>query len=101
MKYKLLNELKKIEEQLKSVELRHLNSQSLPETVELGAAAWEADVYAGAMAIKNRLTDLANKINKTLQKLEKGTYGICDKCKSFIDPRRLEVFPMATNCSGC
>lgn len=102
MKHRLLNELKKIEIQLRIVETSDsLTPHAIPESSELATASWEADVQAGALAIKNRLVELADKVNKTLKKLEQGTYGICDKCKSLIDPQRLEVFPMATNCRGC
>lgn len=40
-------------------------------------------------------------VNKALQKIEEGNYGICEKCGKAIDPKRLEAFPSATSCMDC
>ena len=36
-----------------------------------------------------------------LRAMEKGTYGICDRCGQPISPERLEVKPEATLCVKC
>lgn len=40
-------------------------------------------------------------INETLEKMQAGTYGVCDKCSSKIDVRRLKVMPVARFCLDC
>jgi len=40
-------------------------------------------------------------VKKALQKIEEGTYGVCEKCGEQIDPKRLEAFPSATSCMDC
>jgi len=40
-------------------------------------------------------------IEEALQRLENGTYGICERCGQPIDPARLEVIPEATLCIKC
>ena len=36
-----------------------------------------------------------------LRSIEKGKYGICERCGKDIDPERLEVRPDATLCINC
>ena len=40
-------------------------------------------------------------VERALDKIEQGTYGICDRCGQQIEPRRLEVLPDATLCVAC
>lgn len=47
--------------------------------------------------MRNRLAG----IEHALDKIESGTYGICDKCGGQIDPKRLEALPESTLCVTC
>lgn len=40
-------------------------------------------------------------VNSALRAIEKGSYGICERCENPIDPARLEVRPDATLCLDC
>ncbi len=40
-------------------------------------------------------------VNSALRAIEKGSYGICERCEKPIDPARLEVRPDATLCLDC
>src|SRR5208282_2334337 len=40
-------------------------------------------------------------IDKALQKIQEGTYGICEECEEPIPDRRLQVRPFATMCVSC
>ncbi|MEI2692102.1 MAG: TraR/DksA family transcriptional regulator [Anaerolineae bacterium] len=40
-------------------------------------------------------------VNIALRAIEKGNYGICERCGQPIDPARLEVRPDATMCLDC
>jgi RNA polymerase-binding protein DksA len=40
-------------------------------------------------------------IEHALQKIDAGTYGICDNCGQPIDPARLEALPHAAYCMAC
>lgn len=40
-------------------------------------------------------------IEDALRSIEKGTYGICERCGNPIPPERLEVKPEATLCLSC
>lgn len=43
---------------------------------------------------------LAN-ILAALERIEKGTYGVCGECRGGIEYGRLLVFPEAATCAGC
>jgi DnaK suppressor protein len=50
------------------------------------------------------LTQLEHKlegVDAALRSIQKGTYGLCDRCGKEIDPERLEVRPDATLCIRC
>jgi DnaK suppressor protein len=40
-------------------------------------------------------------VNMALRAIDKGRYGICERCGEPIDPARLEVRPDATLCLDC
>jgi len=47
--------------------------------------------------IKQQMAD----IEHALQKLEQGTYGVCDSCKKPIASERLKAVPQASLCLEC
>jgi DnaK suppressor protein len=40
-------------------------------------------------------------VNEALQRIQQGTYGICEGCEKEIPRKRLEVFPAARHCVEC
>jgi DnaK suppressor protein len=44
---------------------------------------------------------LRQQVEEALQRLEKGTFGICVECRAAIDPERLDAVPYAKLCIGC
>jgi len=40
-------------------------------------------------------------VNRALQRLEAGDYGVCDSCGKAISAARLEVLPDAQKCVEC
>jgi DnaK suppressor protein len=54
--------------------------------------------------VLGRIQDLESRlasIEHALQKVEQGTYGVCEWCGQPIDPARLEAVPETTLCIGC
>jgi RNA polymerase-binding transcription factor DksA len=103
IKTTLLRQQKEVEEQLKEIENDdpvNLASQ-MAEASESGTDSWMADVHAKLTTVKNDLTDLSSKIKNSLLRLNKGTYGKCEKCSKPIEPERLEAMPTATVCVSC
>ena len=51
--------------------------------------------------LKERESRLMKKINRALEKLEDGDFGICEECGRRISEERLKARPMAVLCIKC
>lgn len=68
---------------------------------ELGDQA-SADIDKGFMLrLKGRERLLLKKIDEAIDKIENGTYGICESCGETISTKRLEARPVTTLCIEC
>lgn len=57
---------------------------------------WELD-----QAMLERLQGRVEELEQALEKLEDGTYGICERCGNPINPNRLAVLPDTKICVSC
>lgn len=64
-------------------------------------AALKVATYDSALPIEYALELRLVEINKALERIANGTFGICDNCQEPIDPKRLEVMPEAKTCLKC
>lgn len=53
------------------------------------------------LRIRDRERKLISKIKDALDRLEAGTYGICEECGENISDERLEARPVTTLCIDC
>jgi DnaK suppressor protein len=53
------------------------------------------------LRIRDRESKLIKKIKKTLARIDKSTFGICDKCGDDIAIERLKARPVTTQCIEC
>ena len=53
------------------------------------------------LRIRDRERRLINKIKEALDRIELGTYGICEDCGEDISAERLEARPVTTLCIDC
>ena len=53
------------------------------------------------LALESNVQSLLLKVNVALEKIEEGTYGICDVCGVEINAKRLEALPWASLCREC
>ena len=63
-------------------------------------ATLESDIDMN-IHIKERDSKLIIKIKQALERIENGTYGICDQCEEAISEKRLEARPVTTVCIDC
>ncbi len=63
-------------------------------------ASMESDL-GFELRIRDRERKLIRKIDKALQKIEEGSYGICEACGEEIEEKRLLARPEATLCIRC
>jgi len=53
------------------------------------------------LRIRDRERKLIKKIDKALERIENGTYGICEDCGEEIGIERLKARPVTTRCIEC
>ena len=53
------------------------------------------------LRIRDREAKLIKKIKKTLDRMENGTFGICESCGEEISIKRLKARPVTTQCIDC
>jgi RNA polymerase-binding protein DksA len=53
------------------------------------------------MSLAANSRDLLSQVERALQRLDNGTYGICENCGNAIGKARLQAFPRATLCVTC
>ncbi len=76
----------------------YVDSDDFPD--EIDTAVSEASLsLTGRMRERER--GLLNKIEKSLEKIERGTYGQCESCGEEIGLERLRARPVAEFCIAC
>ena len=63
--------------------------------------AQEIGEYSTNLATKSVLDSTLRDIDGALERIEKGTYGVCKYCKKQINKKRLLARPVASACVEC
>jgi DnaK suppressor protein len=106
IKNTLLGQREELEEQLQTEEqaFRSTPAEELGEVradenpAEAGTATFEREKH---FSIANNVQDLIVKSSKALNKIEAGSYGLCESCGKPISADRLEALPHALMCIEC
>jgi DnaK suppressor protein len=53
------------------------------------------------LSLLENARDLLDNVDRALDKMAKGTYGICESCGKPIEAARLRALPYATLCISC
>jgi len=53
------------------------------------------------LRIRDRENKLIKKIKKALDRIDSGTFGVCEKCGEDISVKRLKARPVTTLCIAC
>lgn len=71
--------------------------------VSLGRLTRNEAIQDQQMALhqRDRLRAQESRIATALERIEKGTFGICPTCKNAIDTRRLDAAPDSPLCVAC
>jgi len=82
--------------------LEHLRldllSMAEPTADETDVDAYEREKI---LSLVQSLQRKLESIERAIQLVEQGNYGICQNCGERIDPARLEILPQATLCLKC
>lgn len=98
---RLRAELKRIEDKAAGRDRLHSEQAGQDFDEPGGDAATETVERAQSMAVGASLREQLDEVLAALEKIEKGTYGICDACGKPITKKRLAVLPWATLCKEC
>lgn len=102
IKNHLLRQQREVEKNLKGVsESDPAKSPAIAESSEPGTDSYIADTHTRTMALEKHLKDTKAGIIVALGKIQKGTYGKCEKCGKQIEEGRLLAMPTAQHCVTC
>ena len=91
--------LEDIEKKDKEVMKEMVNSsQMYPDPAD--RASVESEQFF-ALRLRDRERKLKKKIKEALERIENGTYGICEECGGEIGFKRLKARPVTTLCIEC
>jgi DnaK suppressor protein len=106
-KKRLEEEKARLEEQvadyervLEEARLTESSSDRSPDPGNAEASSMKLE-YAKELSIEQNTLDLLSKANRALERIDAGTYGICESCGKAIPIERLEVLPYSTLCVEC
>jgi DnaK suppressor protein len=65
------------------------------EYADAGTATFERE---RDLSLTNNIKDLTEKIDRALERIGQGTYGLCERCGRPIEKARIKALPYATLC---
>ncbi len=68
------------------------------DQADAGAKAFERE---HELALTHNARDLLDQTERALERIDAGTYGVCESCGKAIGKARLLAFPRATLCVEC
>lgn len=94
---RLREELEEAEEDLDYL-MRHSGEGSGDDQADAGSATWERE---HELSLANNARALLEQTEHALERIDQGSYGICEHCGNPIGKMRLQAFPRATLCMPC
>ncbi len=108
MDKKELNRFKKLLEDRKREVLRDarrtlseeaaVDTDDLPDEIDLASSEYHQSMV---FRLRDREKFLLEKIDRALDRIKAGSYGICEQCDDPIQVQRLEARPVTTLCLKC
>lgn len=75
-----------------------LDSDDLPDEMDLASSEY---LQAFTFRLRGREKNLLDKIQRALERIDAGTFGICEECDEPISLKRLQARPETTLCIRC
>jgi len=72
--------------------------ERVPDTIEELTLDMERNMAVDTL---NRKAALLSQVTDALERLARGSYGVCLACENHISPKRLAALPWAALCLGC
>lgn len=102
----LLEERKRLRDELSEMEEHQLKTEEKPvadaanddDLVDVATESFEREKE---LALESGVQGMLQMVEEALQKVQKGTYGVCESCGKPIDGNRLRAIPYARLCIKC
>ncbi len=75
-----------------------LDADDLPDEMDLASSEY---LQAFTFRLRGREKNLLDKIQRALERIDAGTFGICEECDEPISVKRLQARPETTLCIRC
>ena len=75
-----------------------LDANDLPDEMDLASSEY---LQSFTFRLRGREKVFLDKIQKAIEKIENGSFGVCDDCGEKISVKRLEARPETTLCIRC
>ena len=75
-----------------------LDANDLPDEMDLASSEY---LQSFTFRLRGREKSFLDKINKALERLDGGNFGVCEECGEEISVKRLEARPETTLCIRC
>src|SRR3954469_7095952 len=75
-----------------------LDTDDLPDEMDLASSEY---LQSFTFRLRGREKAFLDKIGKAIEKIDNGTFGVCDDCGDKISVKRLEARPETTLCIRC
>jgi DnaK suppressor protein len=75
-----------------------LDTDDFPDEMDLASSEY---LQAFTFRLRGREKVFLSKIQKALERIDNGTFGVCEECDEPISPKRLEARPETTLCIRC
>ena len=74
------------------------DTEDLPDEIDLASSEYTQSMI---FRLRDREKFLLRKIERALERIREGTFGICERCEEEISIKRLEARPVTTLCIRC
>lgn len=68
------------------------------DQADIGSSSFERDQ---SLVVANNARDMLEQTQHALERIDDGSYGVCENCGEPIGKKRLMAFPRATLCMAC
>jgi RNA polymerase-binding protein DksA len=107
IKASLLDKKGELEERQRELDEASFDSTQSDITGEVGIDEDFADAGTATfererdLSIRNNIRDLIDQVTRSVQRIDDGKYGLCERCGNPIDATRLRELPHASLCLDC
>ncbi len=75
-----------------------VQKESFPDPTDRASAETDRNFI---LRIRDRESKLIKKVKKALERIDNGTFGVCEECGEDISIARLKARPVTTQCIEC